>query len=102
MTFTSSALTPSRNKRSAFRFSVSGLRYFAALSCALLVCGQLHASRLKDLTLIEGGRDSQRRPRRLTAAALKHAADWIEPFRRQWEQRFTNLDAHLARLKKET
>jgi hypothetical protein len=50
--------------------------------------------------LIEGGRDAQRRPRRLAPRALKDIADWIEAFREQWQRRFDNLDAHLARMKK--
>ena len=50
--------------------------------------------------LIEGGRDAQRRPRRLAPFAMKNIADWIEPFRLQWESRFNNLDAHLANIKK--
>jgi hypothetical protein len=49
--------------------------------------------------LIEGGRDAQRRPRRLAPLAMKDIADWIEPFRQQWESRFNNLDAHLANIK---
>jgi DNA-binding transcriptional ArsR family regulator len=61
-----------------------------------------HLKVLESAGLIEGGRDAQRRPRRLTPSAMKDAADWIEPFRRPWEQRFANLDAHLARMKKET
>jgi DNA-binding transcriptional ArsR family regulator len=60
-----------------------------------------HLKVLEQAGLIEGGRDAQRRPRRLVAATLKDAADWIEPFRRQWEQRFANLDAHLAAMKKQ-
>ena len=59
-----------------------------------------HLKVLEEAGLIEGGRDAQRRPRRLVAAAMKNAADWIEPFRRQWEQRFANLDDHLAKLQK--
>src|ERR1700748_451144 len=60
-----------------------------------------HLKVLEKAGLIEGGRDAQRRPRRLVASAVKGAADWIEPFRRQWEQRFANLDAHLTKLQKE-
>jgi DNA-binding transcriptional ArsR family regulator len=60
-----------------------------------------HLKVLESAGLIQGGRDAQRRPRRLTPGALRDAADWIEPFRRQWEQRFANLDAHLARMKQE-
>lgn len=59
-----------------------------------------HLKVLERAGLIEGGRDAQRRPRRLAPRALKDIADWIEPFRRQWERRFDNLDAHLARMKK--
>jgi DNA-binding transcriptional ArsR family regulator len=60
-----------------------------------------HLKVLEKAGLIEGGRDAQRRPRRLVATTMKDAADWIEPFRRQWEQRFANLDAHLTKLQKE-
>lgn len=60
-----------------------------------------HLKVLETAGLIEGGRDAQRRPRRLTALALKDIADWIEPFRQQWESRFNNLDAHLANMKKQ-
>ena len=57
-----------------------------------------HLKVLEKAGLIEGARDAQKRPRRLVAATMKDAADWIEPFRRQWEQRFANLDDHLAKL----
>jgi DNA-binding transcriptional ArsR family regulator len=60
-----------------------------------------HLKVLEDAGFIERGRDAQRRPRKLVAVALKDVADWIEPFRRQWEGRFNNLDGYLATMKKE-
>jgi DNA-binding transcriptional ArsR family regulator len=60
-----------------------------------------HLKVLENAGLIEGGRDAQRRPRKLAPLAMKAIADWIEPFRQQWESRFTNLDAHLANVKKQ-
>jgi DNA-binding transcriptional ArsR family regulator len=60
-----------------------------------------HLKVLERAGLIEGGRDAQRRPRSLAPLAMKDIADWIEPFRQQWETRFNNLDAHLARIKKQ-
>jgi DNA-binding transcriptional ArsR family regulator len=60
-----------------------------------------HLKVLETAGLIEGGRDAQRRPRRLAPMAMKDMADWIEPFRQQWEDRFNNLDAHLAKIKKQ-
>lgn len=61
-----------------------------------------HLKVLEQAGLIEGGRDAQRRPRRLVPAAMQDAHAWIEPFRQQWERRFANLDAHLATMKKES
>jgi DNA-binding transcriptional ArsR family regulator len=60
-----------------------------------------HLKVLENAGLIEGGRDAQRRPRRLAPRAMKDIADWIEPFRQQWESRFDNLDAHLTTKKKQ-
>lgn len=55
-----------------------------------------HLKVLEQAGLIEGGRDAQRRPRKIAPHAMKDVADWIESFRRQWERRFDNLEAHLA------
>jgi len=57
-----------------------------------------HLKVLERAGLIEGGRDAQRRPRRLRAETIKQAADWIEPFRREWEQRLDNLANHLTTM----
>src|SRR5580658_6851485 len=53
-----------------------------------------HLKVLEDAGLIERGRDAQRRPRKLAATALKDVADWIEPFRQQWDDRLNNLDRY--------
>jgi DNA-binding transcriptional ArsR family regulator len=60
-----------------------------------------HLKVLEKAGLIEGGRDAQRRPRRLAPQAIKGIADWIEPFRRQWEGRLDNLDAYLGVMQKQ-
>src|SRR5499426_569031 len=59
-----------------------------------------HLKVLEDAGLIERGRDAQRRPRKLVAVALKDVAEWVEPFRRQWEGRLDNLERHLATMNK--
>jgi len=59
-----------------------------------------HLNVLEHAGLVTRGRDAQRRPRKLVAIVLKDVADWVEPFRRQWEGRFNNLDAHLSSMKK--
>lgn len=60
-----------------------------------------HLKVLEIAGLIEGGRDAQRRPRRLAPFVMKDIADWIEPFRLQWDSRFNNLDVHLASIQKQ-
>jgi len=55
-----------------------------------------HLKVLEKAGLIVGGRDAQRRPRRLAVQPLKDIDAWIAPFRQQWEDRFNNLEAHLA------
>ncbi|MGV3651521.1 MAG: ArsR/SmtB family transcription factor [Devosia sp.] len=57
-----------------------------------------HLKVLEAAGLVETGREAQRRPRRLSPQGMKAIADWIEPFRRQWEQRLDNLDAHLGTM----
>jgi DNA-binding transcriptional ArsR family regulator len=57
-----------------------------------------HLKVLEEAGFIERGRDAQRRPRKLVPTALKNVADWVEPFRRQWEARLDNLDRHLETM----
>ena len=56
-----------------------------------------HLKVLEDAGLVTHSRDGQRRPRRLVEAALRDVDVWLEPFRKQWEKRLDNLEAHLAR-----
>jgi DNA-binding transcriptional ArsR family regulator len=58
---------------------------------------------LKVLTragLITRSRVAQVRPCRLKAAPLKQAVDWLEHYRRFWEQSFDRLDEYLQELQK--
>jgi DNA-binding transcriptional ArsR family regulator len=57
-----------------------------------------HLKVLEKAGLIKRGREAQTRPARLNPAGLKTAADWIEEYRRFWEQSFDRLDGYLRRL----
>lgn len=57
-----------------------------------------HLKVLERAGLIEGGRDAQRRPRRLAPGAMRDVAEWIEPFRRLWEGRLDSLEAYLGTM----
>ena len=54
-----------------------------------------HLGVLERAGLVATRREAQRRPRSLSVAPLVDVAEWIEPFRQLWEQRFVNLDRHL-------
>lgn len=57
-----------------------------------------HLKVLERAGLIERGRQAQWRPCRLNAAALRPAFDWVETYRRFWEDGFDRLDAYLAEI----
>ncbi len=59
-----------------------------------------HLNVLERAGLVKRGRDAQRRPRTLVAVPLKDIADWMEPFRRFWEQKFAGLDDYLKQMQK--
>jgi DNA-binding transcriptional ArsR family regulator len=58
-----------------------------------------HLKVLEQAGLVSRGRDAQRRPRRLEAAPLAQAGEWLEKYRRFWEGRFQRLDLLLDELK---
>ena len=58
-----------------------------------------HLKVLERAGLITRGRDAQRRPCRLAARPLKDATDWLENYRRFWEESFRRLDSLLDELK---
>jgi DNA-binding transcriptional ArsR family regulator len=59
-----------------------------------------HLKVLERAGLVARGRDAQRRPRMLVAAPLKSVDQWLESYRRFWEQKFANLDDYLDELQK--
>ncbi len=58
-----------------------------------------HLKVLERAGLISGGKDAQRRPRKIEATPLGEASDWLETYRRFWEQNYQRLDALLTELK---
>jgi DNA-binding transcriptional ArsR family regulator len=60
-----------------------------------------HLKVLERAGLITRGRDAQMRPCRIDVSALKEADDWLEEYRRLWEQRLDRLDDYLRTLQAE-
>src|ERR671927_535174 len=57
-----------------------------------------HLKVLERAGLISRGRDAQWRPCRLEATALKDVDDWLEQYRRFWEQSFDRLEDYLREV----
>ena len=57
-----------------------------------------HLKVLEKARLITRGRSAQWRPCRLDAQPLRQAADYIEHYRRFWEESFDRLDEYLKEL----
>jgi DNA-binding transcriptional ArsR family regulator len=58
-----------------------------------------HLRVLERAGLISRGREAQRRPCRLQAKALGQANEWLEDYRRFWEESFQRLDTLLDEMK---
>ena len=58
-----------------------------------------HLKVLERAGLISRAQDAQRRPRRLEAAPLAEANEWLERYRQFWEESYGRLDALLAEMK---
>jgi len=59
-----------------------------------------HLKVLERAGLIARGRDAQWRPCRLQANPLKGVADWVEYYRRHWEESFDRLGSYLKELQR--
>ena len=57
-----------------------------------------HLKVLERAGLIIRGRDAQWRPCRLDARPLQEVAEYVEKYRRAWEERFDRLDDYLKTL----
>ena len=59
-----------------------------------------HLKVLERAGLIARSRQAQWRPCRLSPEPIREVADWVEEYRRHWEERFDRLDQYLQELKK--
>ena len=57
-----------------------------------------HLKVLEKAGLIARGREAQWRPCKLKPEPLKQAADWLDEYRRFWEESFDRLDEYLKNL----
>lgn len=60
-----------------------------------------HLKVLEKAGLITRGREKQWRPCKLAATPLRDVSDWVERYRRHWEESFDRLDDYLKELQKE-
>jgi DNA-binding transcriptional ArsR family regulator len=57
-----------------------------------------HLKVLERSGLITRSREAQWRPCRIKAKPMKDAVDWLEQYRRHWEERLDRLDDYLHEL----
>lgn len=60
-----------------------------------------HLKVLQRAGLITQGREAQWRPCRLEAAPLREVNDWLERYRRFWDESLDKLDVYLKALQQE-
>ena len=60
-----------------------------------------HLKVLDSAGLISRGRDAQWRPCRLDAAPLKEISNWVERYRKFWEESFDRLDVYPREIQAE-
>jgi DNA-binding transcriptional ArsR family regulator len=60
-----------------------------------------HLRVLERAGLIEQGRQAQWRPRRLRAGPLRDISEWVNQYRRHWEESFERLDTYLREVQDE-
>jgi len=59
-----------------------------------------HLKVLEHAGLISRGREAQWRPCKLEAAPMAEVSDWVEAYRRFWDQSLDRLGDYLAELQK--
>ncbi len=57
-----------------------------------------HLKVLESAGLITRSREAQWRPCKLKPQALRDVDDWLERYRRLWEERFDRLDTYLQKV----
>ncbi len=57
-----------------------------------------HLKVLEHAGLIVRGREAQWRPARLEVAPLRDVSNWMDQYRKLWEERFDRLDDYLKEL----
>ncbi len=57
-----------------------------------------HLKVLEKAGLIERGKTAQWRPSKINAAPLREASDWLDSYRKFWEEKFDRLDEYLQEV----
>ena len=60
-----------------------------------------HLKVLEKAGLISKGREAQWRPCKLNGEPFKEVADWVDHYRKFWEDSFDRLDEYLKKIQKQ-